>query len=224
MHTIPTHLPAELPATMAAWWRTGVAIRSLAERHRPLLEAHLLALPASDRYLRFGYVASDEHVRRYVERLDFSRDEVLGVFGEELQLLAMAHLAIAEGSGGRAPVAEFGVSVLPEARGRGWGTRLFERSVLHARNRGASEMLVYALSENAPMLRIARKAGARIERDGGEAQATLALPPADTTSRMEELVARQAGELQFQTQLHTRHWHQWLALLTRLRTPLQLTA
>ena len=32
--------------------------------------------------------------------------------------------------------AEFGVSVLKAARGRGYGARLFDRAVMHARNEG----------------------------------------------------------------------------------------
>jgi GNAT superfamily N-acetyltransferase len=116
-------------------------------------------------------------VRRYVDGIDFGRDEVVGIFDASLELVAMAHLARIEGENGAAPMAEFGVSVLPRARGRGWGSRLFERAVLHARNWGAEMMIIHALSENTPMLRIARKAGATIEREGGEAQALLRLPP-----------------------------------------------
>jgi len=55
---------------------------------------------------------------------------------------------------------EFGVSVSPSRRGHGYGQQLFERAVVHARNHGVSQLIVYALSENTAMLRIARKAGA----------------------------------------------------------------
>ena len=52
---------------------------------------------------------------RYVERLDFNRDEVLGIFDRRLRLLAMAHLAYARDECGDASsCAEFGVSVAPE--------------------------------------------------------------------------------------------------------------
>ena len=46
-----------------------------------------------DRYLRFGYIASDGHIGRYVDQLDFDHDEVFGVFNRRLDLVAMAHLA-----------------------------------------------------------------------------------------------------------------------------------
>jgi hypothetical protein len=54
---------------------------------------HLLALPPPDRYLRFGYAASDEQIGRYVDQLNFERDELFGIFNRKLELIAMAHLA-----------------------------------------------------------------------------------------------------------------------------------
>jgi hypothetical protein len=37
---------------------------------------------------------------------------------------------------------------------------------MHARNAGVNMVFIHALSENAPMLKIARNAGASVERDG----------------------------------------------------------
>ena len=47
------------------------------------------------------------------------------------------------------------------------------------------------------MLRIARAAGARIERDGPESQAWLRLPPENLASHVEALVGGQAAEMDF---------------------------
>ena len=58
---------------------------------------------------------------------------------------------------------EFGVSVLPEARGKGMGLRLFQHAITHARNRHASHLMIHALSENAPCC-IAATCGATVER------------------------------------------------------------
>lgn len=91
----------------------------------------------------------------------------------------MAHLAYAPDA--KAPedraTAEFGVSVLTQARGRGYGARLFDRAMLHARNRGCSRLFIHALSENNAMLKIAANAGATVQRDGPESAAWLQLPP-----------------------------------------------
>jgi ribosomal protein S18 acetylase RimI-like enzyme len=181
-----------------------VPIRSLSKRHRPRILAHLLALPEGDRYLRFGYAASDAQLTRYTDLIDFSHDEVFGIFNRRLELLAMAHLAmlpnVAEGVRGEA---EFGVSVLPAARGRGYGSRLFDNAVLHARNRQIDTLVIHALSENTAMLRIVRRGGAVVERDGGESQARLRLPPDDLLSHMDELVEGQAAELDYHFKANT---------------------
>jgi RimJ/RimL family protein N-acetyltransferase len=173
--------------------RRWIPIRSLAERHRPRILEHLLELPPADRYLRFGYVASDAQIARYADLIDFANDEVFGVFNRRLQLIALAHLAAMPS----AREAEFGVSVLPAARGRGYGTRLFERAALHARNRGVDTLEIHALSENTPMLRIARSAGASVVREGGEADAKLRLPPDDLRSHLDAFFESGAAEVDY---------------------------
>ncbi len=175
-----------------------IPIRSLAQRHRPRVLAHLLSLAQEDRYLRFGYVANDAQIGRYVDNLDFDRDEVFGIFNRRLELIAMAHLAYLPDSAQLKHAAEFGVSVSPKSRGRGYGSRLFEHAVLHARNRHVDTMIIHALSENAAMLRIARQAGANVVREGSESEARLRLPQETLGSHLEALVEEQAAELDYQ--------------------------
>ncbi|MDO8943900.1 MAG: GNAT family N-acetyltransferase, partial [Desulfobacterales bacterium] len=133
----------------------SVPIRSMGPSHRKGIRQHLLALDARDRYLRFGYAAGDEQIDRYVAGLDFERDEIFGIYSRKIQLIAMAHLAL-HADASSVNCAEFGVSVSSAARGRGYGARLFERAVMHARNAGVDKMLIHALSENTVMLKIAR--------------------------------------------------------------------
>ena len=192
------------------------ALRSLSARHRPRILAHLLALPAADRYLRFGYAASDVQVARYVDGLDFQRDEVFGIFGAGLSLTAMAHLAntrLPQSEGGR-PVAEFGVSVSGRARGRRYGSRLFKHAVLHARNHGASQLFIHALSENAVMLRIARNAGAVVRRDGCESEAWLQLPRDSLTSQLDEVVQAHVAETHYRLRFQ---WQRVLSVLAAIQ-------
>lgn len=177
-----------------------IPIRSLAERHRPRILAHLLELGEADRYLRFGHAASDAQIGRYVDGIDFERDEVFGIFNRRLELIAMAHLAYM----GTAAAAEFGVSVLPKARGRGYGGRLFDHAVVHARNRHVDTLVVHALSENTAMLRIARSAGAKIERAGTDSEARLKLPPDDVASHVEEVVEGGAAEIDYRLKAQAR--------------------
>ena len=201
--TDPEHPPASAPPIppvkrkTPAW--SWVPIRSLAPRHKDRIAAHLLRLSERDRYLRFGYPATDEQVGNYAAHLDFERDEVFGIFNRRLELIAMAHLAYAPAAQlpDRPAMAEFGVSVLDGARGRGYGARLFDHAILHARNRGVDTMFIHALSENTTMLKIARRAGAVVKRDGSESQAWLELPPETFASRMGQLVEDQAAEFDY---------------------------
>lgn len=193
-----------------------IPIRSLAPRHRPRILVHLLALPPADRYLRFGHAASDAQITHYVDLLDFERDEVFGIFNRRLDLIAMAHLAYM-GPEAAARGAEFGVSVLPRARGRGLGGRLFDRAVLHARNRKVDTLIIHALSENAAMLRIVRAAGATIERDGPESQAVLKLPAETLGSHVEALLARQAAEFDYTWKQNARRVDGLLEMIADVR-------
>lgn len=187
-----------------------VPIRSLGPAHRERITAHLLALDADDRYLRFGYPATDEQIRLYVESLDFDRDDIFGIYNRKLELIAIAHLAFSRDPEA-SQCAEFGVSVLQKARGRGYGTRLFERAAIHARNDGVDLLFIHALSENSAMLKIARKAGATLERFGSETEAHLRLPPATLDTRMSELVVEQFAQTDYRLKQQVKSFWDFLA-------------
>ena len=193
-----------------------IPIAPLSAEHTPQILTHLLALSVHDRYLRFGYTATDEHIQRYVNGLNFERDEIYGIFNTELEIIAMAHLALMKDAG-RDFSAEFGVSVASHARGRGYGARMFERAVIHARNEKVYQMYIHALSENAPMIRIARKGGAKIERDGSETEAFLRLPKRDLDSRITELVADQYAKTNYSIKEDAKRFWNFLAKVQEIR-------
>ncbi len=193
-----------------------VPIRSIGPSHGERIAAHLLSLSPADRYLRFGYAANDEQVRRYVDTLNYERDDIFGVYNRKLELIAMAHLAFSTDAK-LSSCAEFGVSVLATARGRGYGSRLFDRAVIHARNEGVGMMFIHALTENTAMLNIARKAGATIERDGSESEAYLKLPPADLDSRMTEMVEEQIAQTDYRLKVQAKQFWSILEVLQDVR-------
>jgi len=206
------NLPIDAPevAHSALRW---VPIRSLAARHRPRILAHLLSLSAEDRYLRFGYAASDAQIGRYIDQIDFERDEVFGIFNRRLEVVAMAHLAYLGAVDLPQTTAEFGVSVVEAARGRGWGARLFDRAVLHARNRHVSTLVIHALAENKAMLHIARQAGAVVEFRGPDATALLTLPPENLASQVTALVEQQVAEIDYGVKAQVQRVDAWLSAL-----------
>jgi GNAT superfamily N-acetyltransferase len=187
-----------------------IPIRSLGLRHRERIARHLIALDPQDRYLRFGYAAGDEQIRRYVDGLDFERDDIFGIYNRKVELIAMAHLAFSPEPALRS-CAEFGVSVLKKARGRGYGRRLFERAVMHARNEGVDMLFIHALSENTAMLKIARSAGAVLERAGSETEAHLRLPPATLDSRVSEMMSEQLALTDYRLKVQAKSFWNFLA-------------
>lgn len=199
-----------------------IPIRSLGPVHRAQILEHLLSLSERDRYLRFGYPASDVQVQRYVDGLDFQRDEIYGIHNRKLELIAMAHLAFDPPVEGKPRAAEFGVSVSGAYRGRQLGARLYDRAMMHARNEGAEIMYIHALSENAPMLKIARNAGATMHREGGESEAYLRLPPANLNSRLTEVFEDQVGEIDYRMKVQAYQFQAFLDGLQRWRSPARL--
>lgn len=223
--TEPAHWITSPLQASKQWLRKAVAqrkvpalvpIRELSERHRGRIRAHLLKLDVADRYLRFGYAANDEQVVRYADQLNFSRDDVFGIFNRRLELIAMAHLAYMD-LADHSNCAEFGVSVLKTARGLGLGTRLFARAVLRARNQGVEMIFIHALSENTPMLKIARNAGARVQRDGSESEAYLQLPAPCLDSRVTELWGSQVAEVDYQYKKQAKQFWSILADVQKIR-------
>ena len=194
----------------------SVPIRSLSDNHRDRIAVHLLALSDEDRYLRFGFAANDEQIKRYAAQLDFERDDIFGIYNRRLELIAMAHLAFSMDSELSA-CAEFGVSVSSHVRGRGYGARLFDRAAMHACNEGISRMFIHALSENRAMLRIARQAGAKVERFGSESEAHLLLPPATLDTRLTELVDEQLAQTNYQIKVQVKQFWDFLATVQALR-------
>lgn len=211
----PPNADSSHPRHAEGW----VPIRDLHARHRHRILAHLLNLDERDRFLRFGHNATTEQIQQYVASIDFKRDEVFGVFDNKLHLVAVAHLAAMPGKGpagdgsSRGRAMEFGVSVQASGRGRGLGTRLFLHAIMHARNQCASHLMIHALSDNGPMLQIAAKAGAVIERDGPDAEAWLKLPPDTVGTHIDSSLQSLAAETLYRIRYNAMHASDWLRLL-----------
>lgn len=197
-----------------------VPIREIGSRYREKVARHLLSLDERDRYLRFGYAANDHQVRTYVNGIDFTRDRVFGIFNRRLELIALSHLARAS-EFRPSRMSEFGVSVAKHARGRGYGSRLFERAAIHAANEGVNVLYVHALAENAAMIRIARKAGASVERTGGESECHLQLPVATLETRVSELFSQRMGQLDYWVKSELSHMRNLLGFVQQVRLGVQ---
>lgn len=160
---------------------TTLPVQRLNDHAREGVVAHFSSLPTEDRRLRFGSSLSPEGVASYVDRIDFERDAAFAVHDDSLRIVGIAHVALADDH------AELGLSVLPAHRGRGVGSALFERGAQHARNRFVRTLFMHCLSENAAIVRIARRFGMKIVTESGDADAHLELLPASAGSIAGEL-------------------------------------
>ena len=159
----------------------------LSDINREHLRAHFLQLNTEDRHLRFGSSLNDSAIIHYVDGIDFERDEVYAVADDAQTILGVVHIAVLPQE------AELGLSVLAVARGQGIGNALFERAVMHLRNRCVREVLVRCLHQNAAMMHLAHKHGMKIQQDGSDREARLELPAATSgTYMLEWLHDRQA--------------------------------
>lgn len=205
---------------LTGWWqrmrdryrRAGVMVKQLEERDRRRMLRHFLHLDASDRLLRFGTVVPDEQIARYVASIDFSRDVVLGVYNRVFKLVAVGHLAFAPKTSATSKerVGEFGVSVSASARGLGIGSRLFERAAIHCRNNDVDTLYMQCLSSNKVMMHIAKKAGMKIKREYGEADAHLQLEPPNPGSVLQEAIEEQFATFDYTLKANARAASKWL--------------
>ncbi|WLI89304.1 GNAT family N-acetyltransferase [Massilia sp. R2A-15] len=197
--------------------RPAVRVKELQERDRHRILKHFLALDDSDRLLRFGTVLPDEQVTAYVNKIDFERDKVYGVYNQVFKLVAVGHLAFApkeqltsaSAVTTKENVAEFGVSVSSSARGQGIGSKLFQRAAIHCRNNDVDTLYMQCLSSNQTMMHIAKKAGMQIKREYGEADAYLQLPPPSPGTVLQEAIEEQVATIDYTFKANRRAAVKW---------------
>ena len=140
-------------------------IRPLTVFEREAVRQFYLSLTPDDRRKRFCSMLSDETIAGYVSRLNFAKDTILGAFDEQAQLIGVAELISGAAAG------EMAFSVRPDRREQKIGTRLMQRLLRRARMCGIGRVFVLFLADNAPMRRMASRAGMTISSVDGEAQA-----------------------------------------------------
>jgi len=131
-----------------------------------------LALTPDDRRKRFCCTLTDETISQYVDRLNFSRDTVLGAFDTQARIIGLAELVRGPESG------EMAFSVRPDRRGQKIGTKLIQKLLVRARMCGVRKVFVMFLSDNTPMRRMAARADMTISAADGESYAERMLPAA----------------------------------------------
>jgi GNAT superfamily N-acetyltransferase len=156
-------------------------VQSLGPQDAPAVLVHLLDLPAEDRRLRFGHPVQDGVLENYVTHLRFEADDIFGIYGADMRLIGMAHVAYgATGVPGLgAGEAEIGLSVAPSHRSLGIGRALFQRCAARARVRYVNRLKLAFLVENVAMQKLAHEAGMEVHSSHGDSDAYLVMRAAN---------------------------------------------
>lgn len=136
------------------------------------ISAHLLRLSAEDRSMRFcAGVVTDETIHRYIGRMRFGHDLVLGLVSQRGLLFGLAHGCVFE-QGGQVHV-EAAFSVDAPWRGLGLGTTLMEALQQRAREWASERVALVGMCapRNWPMRRIFEGAGLALHREDDEMHA-----------------------------------------------------
>jgi GNAT superfamily N-acetyltransferase len=136
-----------------------------------LYDHFLVDIVDHDRYLRFGYNASNENVTKYLDGAfdEFGTTNMWFIVESDDMVVGSVHVSI-----GVNEKAEMGFTVAPEFRGAGLGQELFQRGATWAMMKGAKTLYTQCLSENQVMQHIAKKNGMTVVTVGyGEKEATI---------------------------------------------------
>jgi hypothetical protein len=126
--------------------------------HFRKLASHFIGLPSSDRFLRFGWVATDVDIVAYVESLFVSAASVFAVVEPDGDISGVLHLEFT-GAG-----ANVGLSVSSWARNQGIGTLLLQRAGLLACAQGLKTLFVRNLNFNSALRQLALRLGMNAAR------------------------------------------------------------
>ncbi|MGF1628312.1 MAG: GNAT family N-acetyltransferase [Kiloniellaceae bacterium] len=167
-----------------------LVIRKLLAHERGDLKNHLLRMDADDRRLRFGHFVSPESIVAYTAGICWPQTWIVGAF-EDGVLRGVAELRSGDRSG--APTAELSVTVERAYQDRGIGTRLLEKALLIARNRGFRSLFLLCLPENVKMQHIARKFGDRMSFQDGDVELRITATAPEALSYFTEMLDDAAG-------------------------------
>ena len=124
--------------------------------HFRRLANHFMGLTSGDRFLRFGWVATDVDMVAYVESLFVSASSVSAVVEPDGDISGVLHLEFTAGG------ANVGLSVSSWGRNQGIGTLLLQRAGLLACAQGLKTLFVRNLNFNSALKQLALRLGMHV--------------------------------------------------------------
>lgn len=166
-------------------------VRRLWPADRDAVLDYFLRLDPEARANRFMGNVSEAGVRAYAAQALTADGVMYGAFveGELRGLAELRPMAVGASPYGLGPRAEAAFAVERAFRRQGIGASLFARIARAARHRGVADLHVRCLSGNGPMLRLAAKQGAALQRAGTETEGALHLARPTPFSLWHETIA-----------------------------------
>jgi len=140
--------------------------------------------------MRFCCTTSPEAVSHYLDGLQASGVPSYGIFNPALELVAIGQFGENDSAGHEL---EVGLSVLAPYRRQRLAAALLQRAASYARSRGFQALVVHCLTDNTPMISLARRLGMQIEMLRGEADGRLKLRAGTALDYWNEIAYDQAG-------------------------------
>lgn len=147
---------------------------------------HINSLPADDKYLRFGFPANENQIRKYVEtslstETTRTNADMWYAIKCEGEIVATLHVAI------RDDLAEFAFTTSPEHRNQGLGQLLFGRGLQLVTEFSITKVYLMFLTKNSPMRHIAKKFGLAVVTEGSDSEGSITIQYPVPLSRVAEV-------------------------------------
>jgi RimJ/RimL family protein N-acetyltransferase len=152
------------------WLGVHNEFRQLGKADSAEILVHFKELPSDDIILRFGRIKSESQLSAYVRGFNYEEDVFMGAM-QDGKLVGFCHMAVYPENGCK--TAEIGISVLPEARGKGLASKLMAICFGQAGKLGVANLHIHYLLRNRAMAALCKKYGARLSTEAGEVTATL---------------------------------------------------
>ena len=167
-------------------------VRRVLPNEYPKYTAHLLALDADSRYLRFGFNVKDETLLRLCEGFEKNpKQHVLFCIEDyELNFIAIGHVA-------KGDEMELAFSVLKEYQGQGIGDKLMKRCIRYCRTHKILKGNMVCLSHNKAIKHLCTKNRIHFTNDHGESEANIHLDEPSLNTYINESLAINSGALDY---------------------------
>jgi GNAT superfamily N-acetyltransferase len=173
----------------------NITYRKLLAVEKGLYTDHLMRLESQDRMMRFETAATDTFIQNYTKGINMRRDAIFAAFDDDLVMRGAAHVAYSNA------LADLGLSVEQEFRGKGVGTTLLEKAINWSRVRYAKTFSSQCLVHNRWMMRKVKELGFDVSTDIDTAVATAPLDPPDLALIRKVIFEEQVGLLNYNTKL-----------------------